>query len=59
MRITTMPGIRRTPDQCFSINNIETTWAEDLLISKYGQLKVLTEGGDANMNTADFNWCYE
>jgi prepilin-type N-terminal cleavage/methylation domain-containing protein len=46
-------------DACFSINQVETTWGEERLIEKFGQLKVTSSGGDADINTADFNYCYE
>lgn len=46
-------------DICVSINRLETTWAANLLIEKYGQLQSVTSGAAANINNAHFNYCFE
>ncbi len=50
---------------CISINNIETTWAENMLISKYGQMKTRNPVGSlgawntlSSLNVADFVYCF-
>lgn len=45
-------------EPCFSINVVETQWGEDRLIEKFGQMKSTVTGGDANIDSADFNYCY-
>lgn len=54
---------------CISINTLETEWAEDMLIERFGAkniaggsddpLHYVTGGGDANIGTGDdFNFCF-
>ena len=45
-------------NNCLSINRIETNGAKQTLTTKYGQLKSVTDGGDANIDQADFNYCF-
>lgn len=45
--------------ECISINRLETQWAADLLIHKFGSLHYVTGGGHANIGTGDdFNYCF-
>lgn len=46
-------------EYCISVNNIETQWALDRLIERFGQANYVTGGGDANIGTGDdFNYCF-
>lgn len=44
---------------CLSINRLETTSAQATLQSRYGELKDVTTGSDANIHAAMFNICFE
>ena len=47
--------------ECISINNMETQWGLDVLISKFGARRSVTGGGNANIGTggpSEFNYCF-
>jgi prepilin-type N-terminal cleavage/methylation domain-containing protein len=50
----------QTCQMCISINTLETDWAKQMLIQKFGRLHSVDGGGDANIGTGDdFNYCFD
>ena len=49
----------QTCQMCISINRLETDWARQVLIQKFGLLKSVDGGSDANIGDADFNYCFD
>ncbi|MFH1726208.1 MAG: type II secretion system protein [Elusimicrobiota bacterium] len=43
---------------CFSVNRLETQAARDKLQEIFGEMKAISQGSDANIDDAEFNYCF-